>query len=262
MDDKASRSIPAWLAPIVQDLELRGRTLVSIDDMQEARPELDRRVIRAGVTQLVKRGWLHSTDVPGIYEFIAGAAAGPYPSGDPWLPLRAVLARHPGRFHAGATSAAWLLGYAQRSPEPHIVVTQERHPIPRALRAAYRVLETNPAPAHGSVDDVPVPTPPELFVEVAQLAPRLPLDSARGWLRRLLEDTAPEVIVHTLQDRGPATRARAGYLADICGAEDHAAAISPLLGSARGPFYTGPRDDRGPFSPRWHVYDTGHIGSP
>ncbi len=260
MNTTVSRSVPPWLAPVIQDLELNGSTLVTVDDIQRARPELDRAVARRGLAQLVERGWLHPTNIRGTYEFIPGAAAGPYPSGDPWLVLRAVLAQRPSQFHVGATSAAWLLGYAQRSPEQHIVVTTPQIRIPRSLRAAYRVLETTPAPAHGTIDGLPVPTPPELFVETAQLTPRLNLDAARGWLCRLLNDISPQDVVRTLKDRGAATHARAGYFADICGTNDHAAAIEAGHNRTTGPFYTGPRHSNSPFSARWRIYDTGHVG--
>ena len=256
----ASRSIPPWLASVVQDLELQGNTLVTVDDIQRARPDLDQATARLGLAYLVRRGWLQPSGVRGVYEFIPGAAAGPYPSGDPWLTLRAVLRQRPGQFHAGANSAAWLIGYAQRSPDRHIVVAEPDRSIPRSLRAAYRVLETTPAPAHGSVDRVPVPTPPELFVEIAQLAPRLQLDAAQGWLRRLLDDVTPEEVVAALQDRGAGTRARAGFVASTCGAEALADAIAPLTVAGHGPFYTGPQHEPGPFSARWRVYDTGHVG--
>ena len=259
---KALRSVPGWLASVIQELELDRSTLVTVEDVQRARPDLDRAVARRAITDLVRRGWLRPIGRRGTYEFIPGAAAGPYPSGDPWLILRAELARRLARFHVGPNSAAWLLGYAQRSPNPHIVVTTPEVRIPRLLRATYRVLATDPAPAHGTVDGLPVPTPPELFAEVAQLAPRLSLDAARGWLRRLLEDIDPSSVAQVLGDRGVATRARAGYLAEICGAEAHAVAIASLGPIGRGPFYTGPRREGGLFSARWRVYDTGRVGGP
>lgn len=260
MTDSASRSLPRWLAGVIQEFELNGNTVVTVDDVLRVRPDLDRAVARQGIAELVERGWLHPIGIRGTYEFIPGAAAGPYPSGDPWLVLRAELKHKPGRFHVGATSAAWLLGYAQRSPERHIVVTTPEVHTPRSLNATYQVLKTAPAPAHGNVDGLPVPTAPEMFAEIAQLMPRLSLDAARGWLRRLLDDTSPDDVAQALHDRGAATRARAGYLAEICGASAHAAAIAALGSTGRGPFYTGPRHDDGAFSARWRVYDTGHVG--
>lgn len=258
----AVRSVPGWLADLIQTLELEQARLVTVDDIHRAQPNLDRAVARWAITDLVRRGWLRPIDVQGTYEFIPGAAAGPYPSGDPWLVLRAVLAHRPSAFHVGANSAAWLLGYAQRSPEPHIVVTTPEIRVPRSLKAAYKVLATSPAPAQGSVDGLPVPTPTELFAEVAQLAPRLKLDAARGWLCRLIADTSPTEIAQVLSERGIATRARAGYLADVCGAEAHAAAIASLGPIEQGPFYTGSPRTKGSYSSRWRVYDTGKVNGP
>lgn len=197
--------------------------------------------------------------VRGTYEFIPGTAAGPYRSDDPWLVLRAELERQPLQFHVGANSAAWLLGYAQRSPTPHIVVAETGTWIPRPLRRIYRVLTTSPAPAHGEAYGLPVPASPELFVEVAQLAPRLRLDAAAGWLRRLLSDANVEEVVRLLRNRSITTRARAGYLADVSGASEHAAAIERLGPLDSGPFYTGPARADAAFSARWRVYDTGRI---
>lgn len=144
-------------------------------------------------------------------------------------------------------------------PSPHIVVTEARSSIPRPLRATYQVLVTRPAPAHGKVGGLPVPTPPELFAEVAQLALRLHLNAAAGWLRRLLRDVDPTESARTLAERSVTTRARAGYMAEVCGAQEHADAIAPLVPPRSGPFYTGPARLDGPFSPRWRVYDSGNV---
>ena len=204
----------------------------------QARPELFRATARLGLAALVKRGWLRPVGVQGVYGFIPGAAAGPYPSGDPSLALRAVLRHHHGRLHVGVTSAAGLLGCAKRWPDRHIVVGSPERAKPRALRAAHQVAARSPAPAHSIVDGLPVPTSPKLFAEVARLAPRLALDSTAGWIRRLLAQVPPYDAVSVLGDRNAATRARAGYLADTCGAADVADAIAqdrwrarPLLGA-------------------------------
>src|SRR5437879_3711190 len=111
---ESSRSIPPWLADVVQAFELDQKRLVSTDDVLAVRPDLGEEGAWAAIRHLLRRGWLHRTGVRGAYEFIPGAAAGPYPSGDPWLVLRAVLRQHPERaktLHVGAHSAAWLLGY-------------------------------------------------------------------------------------------------------------------------------------------------------
>ncbi len=270
-DEEGARAIPGWLAPVVRDFEFDARRLVTVEDVLRARPDLSRPLARQALAALTRRGWLCPTGVRGTYEFLP-AAAGPYPSGDPWLALRAALARRPDLGHVGATSAAWLRGYAQRSPARHIVVTTPDVRVPPALAGTYRVLRTAPAPASDCIDGLPVPTAPELLAEVAQLAPRLSLDAAQGWLSRLLDDASPAAIAAALAGRGPATRARAGYIAEACGAETHAAAIAALGDVGSGPYYTGPRPGRGgraqgaaragdPFAPRWRVYDTGRVAA-
>ncbi len=258
MSTREARYIPRWLAPIVQELELEKATLVRVDEVQRLTP-LRPSAVRQAISELARLGWLRPVGVRGTYEFIPGSAAGPYPSGDPWLILRAELTRRPGMFHVGAQSAAWLLGYAQRSPDRHVVITTPETRVPRRMREAYEVLATEPAPAGKTVSGLPVPTPVELFAEVAQLAPRLKLDSAQGWLRRLLKDTSPEDVARVLRDRSVSTRARAGYMAEVCGATAHAEAIEALGSRGRGPYYTGDRGRNGRFSARWRVYDTGAV---
>jgi predicted transcriptional regulator of viral defense system len=262
MQAREGRSLPAWLADIVQDFELHARRLVSADDVQRVRPELSRAVARLALAELVRRGWLVHAGRRGAYEFIPGAAAGVYPSGDPWLTLRAALERQPDDFHVGAVSAAWLRGYAQRRPPQHVVVSLPSVRIPRSLTTAYHVLRTQPAPAHDRIDGLPLPTAPELIAEVAQLAPRLSLDTAQGWLRRAFADATPKDIVQVLRDRRPATRARAGYFAEVCGAEAHAAALAASYHISSGPYFTGPRTSSARFSARWRVYDSGKVAAP
>jgi len=163
LDELPGRAIPSWLADVVQAFELDARRLVTVENVLAARPELSPSTARHALAQLVRRGWLAPTGIRGTYEFIPGAAAGPYPSGDPWLVLRAELEHHPTAFHPGATAAAWLRGYAQRSPHRQLVVAAADTRIPRGLAAVYRVLRTSPAPAHDQIDGLPVPTAPELF---------------------------------------------------------------------------------------------------
>jgi hypothetical protein len=255
------RAIPAWLAPIIEHFELNGKQLVTLKDIEEARPDLSHAMAMLARAHLLRLGWLQPIGARGSYEFMPGAAAGPYPSGDPWLPLRALLAKRAIDVHVGGESAAWLLGYAQRSPERHVLVVAPQTPVPQSLRRSYQVLETAPAPAHGTIDGLPVPTSAELFAEVAQLAPRLRLNTARTWIGALLADTAPKETAAELARRGPAARARAGYFCRSCGAEAHADAIAALGPIGRGPYYTGSRGTAAPFSPEWRVYDTGRFAA-
>ncbi|MGH9892590.1 MAG: type IV toxin-antitoxin system AbiEi family antitoxin [bacterium] len=252
------RSLPAWLAPIIEQFELEGRTIVRLTDIQHARPDLSPAVARNAATQLVRRGWLRPLGFRGTYEFIPGAAAGAYPSADPWIPFRAWIARGGQDIHVGGNSAAWLYGYLERSPAKHILVTSRRRVTPR-LVDTYRVIRTRPAPAGATIAGLPVPKPGELFVELAQLAPRLRLDGAVEWLPRLAEDIQPSNLVALLEDRGPATVARVGFLAEVAGAHHLIDAVASMAHLRGGPYYTGPRHRGGSYYPRWRVYDTGQL---
>jgi AbiEi antitoxin C-terminal domain len=254
------RSIAHWLAPIVQQLELEGESVVTVDDIQQGRPDLPRAMIYQAIEALVHRGWLSPTGVRGVYEFVPGAAAGPYPSNDPWIPLRAALRRERNEaVHLGPPSAAWVRGYAQRSPEPHFLVAPIPRLMPRYVTERYHVLGSRSNPPLQEVNGLPVPSPAGIFAETAQLAPRLPLDSASGWVRRLLEDVPPDEAADALRAAGAATRARAGYMAEAVGAQAHADAIEQLGPLGAGPYYTGRQKSIGPYSARWRVYDSGRF---
>ena len=107
---REGRSLPAWLADVVQSFELHARRLVTADDVQRARPELSRGLARLALAELVRRGWLVPVGVRGTYEFIPGAVAGTYPSSDPgWCcaPSSATTRRVPRRRDVGRL-AAWI----------------------------------------------------------------------------------------------------------------------------------------------------------
>jgi hypothetical protein len=137
-------------------------------------------------------------------------------------------------------------------------VTSKKKVSP-VLSNMYRVLRMEPAPGSTAIAGLPVPTPDELFVEVAQLAPRLPLDGAGEWLPRLAGDIRPSKVMALLAGRGPATVARAGFMAEIAKADDSADLISSFTDLRGGPYYTGRRQAGAKFHPRWRVYDSGHL---
>jgi hypothetical protein len=263
------RGISPRLAPLVQELELEASPVVTLAELYE-RVGLDHVYVRRMVADLVQRGWLRHV-ARGTYEFMPGAAAGAYPSGDPWIPLRAELLRERAstpsgaelraRWHVGATSAAWLLGYAQRAPQRHLVVGPALVRVPLVLREHYQVLRTRVARASADRDGLPVPTPAELFAELAQLAPRLQLDASLGWMCRLLDDVHVDEALHALEGRSTAAFVRAGFFADVCGQAKLADAIDVAAVRRTGPYYTGAVGSDAPFYARWEVFDTGRLAT-
>lgn len=262
------RAIAPRLAPLVQALELDARPVVTLAELY-AQVGRDPVYVRRMVADLVKRGWLRHV-ARGTYEFMPGAAAGAYPSGDPWIPLRAELLRERAapnspqprsRWHVGATSAAWLLGYAQRAPRRHIVVGPARAKVPRVLREHYQVLRSTVSRASAERDGLPVPTAAELFAELAHLAPRLQLDAAQGWVRRLLDDVRADEALHALEGRATAAYVRAGFFAEVCGQTELADVIDAAARGRTGPYYTGAVGTDAPYEARWQIFDTGRFAA-
>ncbi|MGH9897140.1 MAG: hypothetical protein ACREA0_35130, partial [bacterium] len=69
----------------------------------------------------------------------------------------------------------------------------------------------------------------------------------------------PSKVVALLAERGPATVARAGFMAEIASANESADLISSFIDLRGGPYYTGRRQAGTTFHPRWRVYDSGHL---
>lgn len=90
------RTIPKYLAFIVEQLELDQVNLLTIKDIQGY-------AISAGSTiqakqiafELKKRGWLLPTSVRGVYEFSPGANAGTYSTGGKLLDIKAIALANP-----------------------------------------------------------------------------------------------------------------------------------------------------------------------
>ncbi len=68
-----------------------------------------------------------------------------------------------------------------------------------------------------------------------------------------------DITAAVLRDRSPGTRARGGYIAEVCGATAHADATAELGVGCAGPYYTGRSHANGAYASRWRVYDTGRI---
>jgi hypothetical protein len=65
-----------------------------------------------------------------------------------------------------------------------------------------------------------------------------------------------------LAGRDDRTKARGGYIAELCGVAPHADAIATLRPFRGGPFFIGPRRLDARYAAKWHVYDSGRIAGP
>lgn len=130
---------PASLAPLVEQLELERPTTVSVAQLTSlVERAAIRTPLRVAIQRLAARGSLLPAGVCGTWEFAPGERAGAYSSGDPLLPVQAVLSaesgRPPGQQPCIALgSALWLHDLADRAPGRPEVAMPERVAVPVAL---------------------------------------------------------------------------------------------------------------------------------
>jgi len=215
--------------------------------------------VRDVIAQLRKHGWLQPLPLRGAYEF-QPAVSGPYPSGDPWLELRVVLARNTAaRAHVGLGSAAFLRHFADRRPVPDSVVWLADQPVPPGMLRPYRVVRCVADRFFGSspIDGLPVATPERIALEAA-LWPGYAGDlrSPEHWIRNVLQHVDLDTLTEGARRLGPAVTGRLGYLAERFDVPAAAAAIAEL--PRTHPIWLGSRTtpESRQYDSRWGVYDT------
>ena len=250
-----TRSIPPWLAPIVEQLELDRPEIVTTRDLSRLTRRLGMREPTNRIIQvLAELGWLLKTGVHGVWEFAPAERAGPHSVGDHLLPLRASLAATPGVPVALALSSAmWFLDIADRAPDVAELAMPPGAYIPAALNRAYRVVRfrsnVEPTPLRG----VPVHTPASILVHLAHR----PSD-VRGWagvlihLSELVGAAHESGIFAELGGRPHSTQVRLAYLLSGVAPE-----LVERLGAApAGKVWFGPRGPLRRHSARWNIADT------
>ncbi len=199
---------------------------------------------RVAIQRLAERGWLLPTGIRGVWEFAPGARAGPFSDGDPFLPVRAVLAAGPdvpadARPCVTLGSALWQHDLADRAPDVPEVAVPETGMVSIPLRRLCRVVRfsarVEPVQLRGGLL---VHAPATILVHLAH-RPR----HVRSWasvlenLARLLAASDEAQIHAELEGRPHATRVRLAYL--LSGV---APALAGRLGATpRGKVWFGPR---------------------
>lgn len=137
-----ARSIPKTLAPIVEQLELDGDLIVTVDRISGVLRDLAREDdARRVAYDLQRAGWLGTLRTRGAWEFYPGARGGAYASGDRFVEFRAQ--KELDRSWPGVLameSAASLLGYAQRIPEHEVISLPVNVPLPKAFAGEWRAV--------------------------------------------------------------------------------------------------------------------------
>lgn len=90
------RTIPKYLASIVEQLELNEAELLTIKDIQRYASSAGSTIQAARIAfELKNRGWLLPTSARGVYEFSPGANAGAYSKGGKLSNIKAVALANP-----------------------------------------------------------------------------------------------------------------------------------------------------------------------
>lgn len=258
------RTISDSLVPVIEYLELKGDRVVLFDDIRNQLRGRSNSTIRWMVHELIQRGWLEPLVLKGAYEFIPGAAAGKYRSGDPWLDLKAALRTHPKlQLQVGFSSAAWIRGFLQRAPSNHTIVAARAPKPPRSLSDVYKVVMTSKDKIFGSEIEtgIPVSKVERIFVEVAWRPDVIDIGSGTGWLETVTRNLNPETVIQYLKTLGMKSAwARAGYLAELFDSSRLYREIEENMTNFKGPFYWGGASISGEYVARWKLYDNVGLG--
>ncbi len=249
------RSLPAWLAGIVAELELDRPSVVTREQVEELRTRTGARApAHRIIAELSARGWLLKTGTHGTWEFIPGERAGAISSGDPFLALRATLKTTPdSRASVALGSALWLLDVSDRAPDRHEVALPKNTLVPVAIKRAYRVVRHDARLDADRIKDLPVHRAATVLVHLACK----PTD-VRSWGSVL--DALPELLARSpegeireeLAGRSHATRVRFAYLVSGLAPD----LVEQMGIKPAGKVWFGPRGQLRRHNARWQVADT------
>lgn len=255
-DQTQTRPVPSSLAPIIEELELRQPPVVTrallADVASKAGSPLRVDTI---AERLVRHGWLLPLKKRDAWEFAPAARAGRYPSGDPWIELRALLQHDPDAPVAVAfESAVWELGHSSHQPTVPVLAHRRGWRPPRALDARTATFEWRLDTQ--TIQGLPVWNEPTTLVAAAHRpAAQGNWANADDWLPETFKAATPGDVLTEARGRGASTLARLGYLAEWSRRGDIADAIASLLPERPPVTFLGPRDRRDRWSRRWRVYD-------
>ena len=247
-----TRTIPASLAPVLEQLELEQADLVTMS-------RLDELVRAAGVgtqtrtvaARLRERGWLLATGQRGVWEFAPAAVAGAYSRGGPTRLLRAALARTEVTCGLTFQAAAWALGLADRAPARVEVAAADDRSAAQ-LPAALDISVFMPRLPYGTAKGVPVLRPASVLTQMAATPARVrSWASALEWLPEVAAEVAAEDMLAELDARAATVSARAGYLLQGLRPDIAARIVGPTTKTWFGRRRKLVRHDS-----RWQVADT------
>ena len=252
-----ARRVTASVAPVLEELELRQPKVVTREIMAEILASVGSHLDpRSAAERLVREGWLLPLRTRAAWEFVPAARAGRYPSGDPWIELRAHLARQPDAPVAVAfASAVWELGYSSHQPARPTFAHRPGWRPTQALGDARSVSYNWQLPTRVK-DGLPLWQPATVVVAAAA-RPDAQDDwgNADEWLPETMRATTPADVLTEARGKSASALARLSYLAEWSGRHDIVETLIPLLPERLPVTFLGPRGYRHRWVKRWRLYD-------
>ena len=209
-----TRAISNSLAGILQELELERPLLVTRELLSGLIRKYDvASSVEVVAARLKKKGWLLSTDMQGVWEFVPAEVAGVYSTNDPLLSFRAFHAKHPAvKCALTFQSAAWIYGDSDRAPSK-LYVSVEDYRYARQLKGRVIVSVFRPNLPYRVISNATVLARESVIVQMAAKPSSVP--SWAGipeWLPAFCAELSPEKVYGELTDRSPYVSQRLGYL--------------------------------------------------
>lgn len=246
------------LSRLLQLLELEQPRVITRGQLEDfVREAAIESPVDLVLQRLRERGWLLDLKARGVWEFAPAARAGAYDSGDPFIELRATLARRPeSRFAVAAESAAYLLGYAGRRPDREAVSAPPGVVVPPALRD-YRIVRWQARAPIAEREGLPIWGTSTLMACMATKPSTFEdWPNAGEWLSRAAADVSLNGLRSELQGRPRPAWARAAYLLAVGERGDLGDALLAEAPQGTGPYYLGPRDRQGRYARPFDVIDS------
>lgn len=252
------RRIAPAVARVLEQLELDQPLLVNSDDLDRARTVTgSSTTTRYLIDDLTTEGWLLPLRTRGYWEFAPAARAGAIGAGDPHIELRASLRKRPDlRVELAAESAAWFQALSARSPNRHAIAAPPGLRLPPAL-GGYRVIRRQPKLDPEVRNGLPVWRVPTLLVAISHRpASYRDWPNVSDWLTDAVSRSPEHDLRAELVDEPRSTWMRLAYLLDRGGQSELAHSLEPDAPAGQGPYYLGPRGQRGRHVKQYDVIDS------
>ena len=209
-----TRTISNSLAGILQELELERPLLVTKEALSDLKDKYHvASSVEVVAARLKEKGWLLSTDIQGVWEFIPAEVAGVYSTNDPLLYFRAFQAKYPTvKCALTFQSAAWIYGDSNRAPSD-VYVSVEDYRSARLLNERVYVSVFRPNLPYHVISNVTVLARESVIVQMASRPSSVPSwSSVPEWLNGFCAELSPEGVYEELANRSPFVSQRLGYL--------------------------------------------------